>query len=83
VTEAARPVLDHALYTLELVEVIADIDPKNKASINLALKLGFGRPARCTITGAPSFPKSPTRGVTVAATINPEAPFRPPRGFAR
>jgi RimJ/RimL family protein N-acetyltransferase len=40
-TEAARPVLEHALNTLKLTEVIADIDPANKASINVALKLGF------------------------------------------
>src|SRR6266446_8997118 len=40
-TEAARPVLDHALNTLGLPEVIADIDPANTASVNVASKLGF------------------------------------------
>jgi RimJ/RimL family protein N-acetyltransferase len=40
-TEAARPVLDHALETLGLGEVIADIDPENAASARVALKLGF------------------------------------------
>jgi RimJ/RimL family protein N-acetyltransferase len=40
-TEAARPVLDHALNTLRLRQVIADIDPKNVASIAVARKLGF------------------------------------------
>jgi len=40
-TEAARPVLDHALITLRLPEVIADIDPANAASVKVARKLGF------------------------------------------
>jgi RimJ/RimL family protein N-acetyltransferase len=40
-TEAARPVLDHALHTLGLPRVIADIDPNNTASIGVARKLGF------------------------------------------
>jgi RimJ/RimL family protein N-acetyltransferase len=43
-TEAARPVLCHALNTLGLPEVIADIDPVNAASVKVARKLGF-RPA--------------------------------------
>jgi RimJ/RimL family protein N-acetyltransferase len=34
-------VLDHALNTLRLRQVIADIDPKNVASIAVARKLGF------------------------------------------
>ena len=40
-TEAARPVLRHALHTLELRQVVADIDPANMASIRVAHKLGF------------------------------------------
>jgi RimJ/RimL family protein N-acetyltransferase len=40
-TEAARPVLHHALITLRLPEVIADIDPANAASVKVARKLGF------------------------------------------
>jgi RimJ/RimL family protein N-acetyltransferase len=43
-TEAAQPVLRHAHMTLGLLEVIADIDPENTASISIAHKLGF-RPA--------------------------------------
>jgi RimJ/RimL family protein N-acetyltransferase len=43
-TEAARPVLHHALGTLRLPQVIADIDPENTASVGVARKLGF-RPA--------------------------------------
>jgi RimJ/RimL family protein N-acetyltransferase len=43
-TEAAGPVLRHALNTLGLPEVIADIDPENTASVKVARKLGF-RPA--------------------------------------
>jgi RimJ/RimL family protein N-acetyltransferase len=34
-------VLDHALRTLGLPRVIADIDPNNSASIAVARKLGF------------------------------------------
>jgi RimJ/RimL family protein N-acetyltransferase len=40
-TEAARPVLDHALHTLGLRRVVADIDPTNTGSINVARKLGL------------------------------------------
>ena len=40
-TEAARPVLYHAWNTLGLMQVIADIDPENSASIRVARKLGF------------------------------------------
>jgi RimJ/RimL family protein N-acetyltransferase len=40
-TEAARPVLDHALHTLGLRRVVADIDPTNTGSISVARKLGL------------------------------------------
>ncbi len=40
-TEAARPVLDHALRPLRVPEVIADIDPDNAASVAVARKIGL------------------------------------------
>lgn len=40
-TEAAHPVLRHALTTLGLAEVVADIDPANTASARVARKLGL------------------------------------------
>ncbi len=40
-TEAARPVLDHALTVLRLPEVVADIDPANAGSLGVARKLGL------------------------------------------
>ena len=40
-TEAAYPVLRHALTTLGLAEVVADIDPANAASARVARKLGL------------------------------------------
>lgn len=40
-TEAARPVLAHALGTLRLPLVVADIDPDNGASLKVARKLGL------------------------------------------
>ena len=40
-TEAARPVLRHAFVTLELSEVVAEIDPANAASLKVAEKLGL------------------------------------------
>jgi RimJ/RimL family protein N-acetyltransferase len=40
-TEAARPVLNHALDTLALACVVADIDSANTASIGVARKLGL------------------------------------------
>jgi RimJ/RimL family protein N-acetyltransferase len=39
--EAARPVLGHALETLRLAEIVADIDPANAASIRVAEKIGM------------------------------------------
>ena len=40
-TEAARPILAHALQTLGLSEVVADIMPANAASVGVARKLGM------------------------------------------
>jgi RimJ/RimL family protein N-acetyltransferase len=40
-TEAAQPILNHALQVLHLPRVIADIDPANAASASVACKLGF------------------------------------------
>ena len=40
-TEAARPVLEHALKTLALQRVVADIDPENLGSIQVAMKIGM------------------------------------------
>ena len=40
-TEAARCVLDHALNTLHLPQVVADIDPENGPSLAVARKLGL------------------------------------------
>lgn len=40
-TEAARPVLTHALHTFGLQRVVADIDPDNTASAGVARKLGL------------------------------------------
>jgi RimJ/RimL family protein N-acetyltransferase len=40
-TEAARPVLDHALRGLGSPCIVADIDPPNAASIGVARKLGL------------------------------------------
>ena len=40
-TEAARPVLRHALETLGVAEIVADIDPANVGSIRVAEKLGM------------------------------------------
>jgi RimJ/RimL family protein N-acetyltransferase len=44
-TEASRAVLAHALDTLGMKEVVADIDPANHASAAVARKLGL-RPTR-------------------------------------
>jgi RimJ/RimL family protein N-acetyltransferase len=40
-TEATRPVLKHAIETLGLDRVVADIDPDNSGSIRVALKIGM------------------------------------------
>lgn len=40
-TEAARPLLDHAFSRLRLERVIADIDPANKGSTRVAVKVGM------------------------------------------
>ncbi|HEY4174928.1 MAG TPA: GNAT family N-acetyltransferase [Rhodopila sp.] len=40
-TEAARPILQHAVRTLHLPRVVADIDPANTASASVARKLGL------------------------------------------
>lgn len=39
--EAARPVIDYAVYAHGLRRIIADIDPANAASAGVARKLGF------------------------------------------
>lgn len=40
-TEAAQPILRHALDSLQLRQVVADIDPRNLASASVARKLGM------------------------------------------
>lgn len=39
--EAARPVVEHAFETLGLERIVADIDPRNLASLRVAEKLGM------------------------------------------
>lgn len=51
--EAAQPVLDHALHTLRLPEIIADIDPANTASVSVARKLGMRYRAPALYAGRP------------------------------
>ena len=74
-TEAARPVLRHALVTLGLPRVIADIDPANVASEAVARKLGF-RPA-----GQVIYDGRPVTRFAAAAFVDDAAadPLRPPR----
>lgn len=50
-TEAAHPVLGHALTTLGLAAVVADIDPANAASARVARKLGLRRAGRVPYAG--------------------------------
>lgn len=40
-TEAAKPVLEHALQTVGPNRVVADIDPRNEGSIRVATKIGM------------------------------------------
>jgi RimJ/RimL family protein N-acetyltransferase len=40
-TEAAAPLRHHGLVTLGLDEIVADIDPDNAASLQVAAKLGY------------------------------------------
>jgi RimJ/RimL family protein N-acetyltransferase len=40
-TEAARVILAHAFDTLKLPRIVADIDPRNAASIRVAQKIGM------------------------------------------
>lgn len=40
-TEALRPVLERAFSTHALEEVVADVDPRNSASLRLLTRLGF------------------------------------------
>lgn len=39
--EAARPVAEHAFHTLGLERIVADIDPRNLASLRVTEKLGM------------------------------------------
>jgi RimJ/RimL family protein N-acetyltransferase len=40
-SEAAQPVVEHAFRTVGLARVVADIDPRNVASIKVAEKIGM------------------------------------------
>jgi RimJ/RimL family protein N-acetyltransferase len=53
-TEAATPVLRHAFVTLQLPEVIAEIDPANAGSQRVAEKLGLTRTGLITHEGRPA-----------------------------
>ncbi len=70
-TEAARPVLRHALDTLRLQQVIADIDPENTASVKVALNLGFR--LSCAV---PFHGRTVTRHVAGPAGVS-DAPVSP------
>ncbi len=50
-TEAACPVLAHALETVGVPEVVADIDPANTASVGVARKLGMQPAGRVQYAG--------------------------------
>lgn len=52
-TEAARRVLDHALRTLALPQIVADVDEPNSASVRVLEKLGFRRVRREIVSGRP------------------------------
>lgn len=52
-TEAARPVLEHALKTLALQRVVADIDPENLGSIQVAMKIGMREEGMNEYDGVP------------------------------
>lgn len=52
--EAARPVIRHALETLKVSAVIADIHPQNAASIKVAEKIGLRHAGETTSDGEPA-----------------------------
>ncbi|KQQ84205.1 GNAT family N-acetyltransferase [Aureimonas sp. Leaf324] len=52
-TEAAKPVLEYALETLDLDRIVADIDPDNSGSIRVALKIGMADEGLHEHDGAP------------------------------
>lgn len=49
-SEALRPVLDRAFAVHRLLEVIADVDPRNSASLRLLERLGFEETGRASRT---------------------------------
>lgn len=52
-TEAAKPVLEHALHTLSLHRVVADIYPENLGSIQVAMKIGMREEGMNEYDGVP------------------------------
>lgn len=52
-TEAARPILDHAMDTLALDRVVAEIHPDNDGSVRVALKLGMSDEGLIDKAGTP------------------------------